>query len=241
VPRPSPLRSTRQKTASRPPDSFSHPLSPVPAAHHPTRRDPVPDLKPAALRRARLFARRRRASGNASTGEIDEDAPHQPRRHDERRELLERRFVPRTPGHKQLGHLRRRRPPVWAVLVVRNDENSMPVLARLSRPYSQRGPRQGRKRCAPRVDSVASAFRTDKAVILGTAIAHELGHLLLPANAHSPAGIMPRRVERHGLRSRHTGHPAVPVARDPADSRQIGRPVTGARGLNRSAPAPHLP
>jgi hypothetical protein len=43
---------------------------------------------------------------------------------------------------------------------------------------------------AYRVDDVGQALGMDKAVVLGAAITHEVGHLLLPMNAHSKTGIM---------------------------------------------------
>jgi hypothetical protein len=43
---------------------------------------------------------------------------------------------------------------------------------------------------AYRVDEVAQAHGMDKAALPGAAIAHEIGHLLLPVNAHSKSGIM---------------------------------------------------
>jgi hypothetical protein len=42
----------------------------------------------------------------------------------------------------------------------------------------------------PRVDEIAEGYRVEKSVVLAAAIAHEVGHLLLPFNAHSKAGIM---------------------------------------------------
>jgi hypothetical protein len=41
-----------------------------------------------------------------------------------------------------------------------------------------------------RVDAVAGTYKADKAIVLGAAVAHELGHLLLPVHAHSSTGIM---------------------------------------------------
>jgi hypothetical protein len=43
---------------------------------------------------------------------------------------------------------------------------------------------------AYRVDDVAQAQGMDKAIVLAAAMAHEVGHLLLPFNAHSKTGIM---------------------------------------------------
>jgi hypothetical protein len=40
-----------------------------------------------------------------------------------------------------------------------------------------------------RVEQVAADFKTDIAVVLGHAMAHEIGHMLLPAG-HSPTGLM---------------------------------------------------
>lgn len=41
-----------------------------------------------------------------------------------------------------------------------------------------------------RIERFAESGRLETAVVLGCAIAHELGHLLLPVNAHSRDGIM---------------------------------------------------
>jgi hypothetical protein len=41
-----------------------------------------------------------------------------------------------------------------------------------------------------RVERLAKMTSTDLATVLGHAIAHEIGHLLLPPNAHSSGGIM---------------------------------------------------
>jgi hypothetical protein len=43
---------------------------------------------------------------------------------------------------------------------------------------------------AYRVDDVAQAHGMDKTIVLAAAMAHEVGHLLLPFNAHSKTGIM---------------------------------------------------
>ena len=40
------------------------------------------------------------------------------------------------------------------------------------------------------IEGACAVYRADKAAILAAAIAHELGHLLLPPHAHAPAGIM---------------------------------------------------
>jgi hypothetical protein len=41
-----------------------------------------------------------------------------------------------------------------------------------------------------RVDNIAAGYSAARSVVLGAAIAHEVGHLLLPLNAHSTTGIM---------------------------------------------------
>ena len=41
-----------------------------------------------------------------------------------------------------------------------------------------------------RIVSFARHFRVKRDVLLGYAIAHEIGHLLLPPNSHSPTGVM---------------------------------------------------
>lgn len=53
-----------------------------------------------------------------------------------------------------------------------------------------------------RVERIAGLSETDAALLLGRAIAHELGHLLLGTNAHSASGLMraqwrPADIRRH--------------------------------------------
>lgn len=53
-----------------------------------------------------------------------------------------------------------------------------------------------------RVERIAGLSETDVALLLGRAIAHELGHLLLGTNAHSASGLMraqwtPADIRRH--------------------------------------------
>jgi hypothetical protein len=55
----------------------------------------------------------------------------------------------------------------------------------------------------PRVDRLADGHRTSRAILLGAAIAHEMGHLLL-LDAHSATGIM--RPEWNRADFRQPGH-----------------------------------
>jgi hypothetical protein len=55
----------------------------------------------------------------------------------------------------------------------------------------------------PRVDRLADGYRTSRAIVLGVAIAHEMGHLLM-LDAHSTAGIM--RPEWNQADFRQNGH-----------------------------------
>jgi hypothetical protein len=41
-----------------------------------------------------------------------------------------------------------------------------------------------------RVDEIAAGYHAERDVVLGAAIAHEIGHLLLPRDSHSKSGIM---------------------------------------------------
>ena len=56
------------------------------------------------------------------------------------------------------------------------------------------GTRNGRGKVAyivmPRIHEFTRAQPLNEAVLLGAAIAHEIGHLLLPHNAHSNTGLM---------------------------------------------------
>jgi len=41
-----------------------------------------------------------------------------------------------------------------------------------------------------RVDEVSAGYRSAKTIVLGAALAHEMGHLLLPSKPHSSSGLM---------------------------------------------------
>ena len=51
-----------------------------------------------------------------------------------------------------------------------------------------------------RAESVARVAGTDRRRVLGLAIAHEIGHVLLDSNTHSDAGLMRADWSRHDLR-----------------------------------------
>ena len=51
-----------------------------------------------------------------------------------------------------------------------------------------------------RVESVARGAGIDPRRVLGLAIAHEIGHVLLDSNAHAPSGLMRADWSRHELR-----------------------------------------
>jgi hypothetical protein len=53
----------------------------------------------------------------------------------------------------------------------------------------------------PRVESVAGFYDRHLGTLLGAAVAHEVGHLLLPTGAHSNLGIMRADLEVRSLRS----------------------------------------
>jgi hypothetical protein len=55
-----------------------------------------------------------------------------------------------------------------------------------------------------RVEWLARAAGTDRATLLGRAIAHELGHLLLGSTGHSTAGLMRALWSRDEIRRDHT-------------------------------------
>ena len=46
------------------------------------------------------------------------------------------------------------------------------------------------------VQDFAYTYEVDLGTMLGHVIAHEIGHLLLPANAHSPTGVMQRHWDK---------------------------------------------
>jgi hypothetical protein len=45
-----------------------------------------------------------------------------------------------------------------------------------------------------RVDEVSAGYRSAKAIVLGVALAHEIGHLLLPSKPHSSSGLMRKKL-----------------------------------------------
>lgn len=51
-----------------------------------------------------------------------------------------------------------------------------------------------------RVESVAKGASTDASRVLGLAIAHEIGHVLLDSNSHAPGGLMRADWSRNELR-----------------------------------------
>jgi hypothetical protein len=57
---------------------------------------------------------------------------------------------------------------------------------------------------AHRVNQAAEKCGAEKGVVLGAAIAHEIGHLLLPFNAHSKTGVMRAEVTQADFR--HAAH-----------------------------------
>ena len=56
-----------------------------------------------------------------------------------------------------------------------------------------------------RVNDLAARYRLDPSVILGAVMAHELGHLLLPFESHSQAGLMRPLLDAADFRQAHRG------------------------------------
>ncbi|MBI3050625.1 MAG: hypothetical protein HYY76_20230 [Acidobacteria bacterium] len=56
-----------------------------------------------------------------------------------------------------------------------------------------------------RISDLAAASRVEPATLLGRAIAHEIGHLLLGTDAHAPAGVMRALWSSEALRQTRTG------------------------------------
>ena len=52
-----------------------------------------------------------------------------------------------------------------------------------------------------RVEQLSHTRGTDMAAVLGVAVAHELGHLLLPSHAHSETGLMRKEWNRRDFRN----------------------------------------
>lgn len=62
-----------------------------------------------------------------------------------------------------------------------------------------------------RVDELAGLLDADSADVLGLAIAHEMGHLLLPNRSHSMSGVMRQNIDRaqlHRMTNRQLGFSA---------------------------------
>ena len=56
-----------------------------------------------------------------------------------------------------------------------------------------------------RVERLAGRWRVDVGTLLGRAVAHEIGHLLLGSSAHAAAGVMRAEWSQHALRSERPG------------------------------------
>ncbi len=56
-----------------------------------------------------------------------------------------------------------------------------------------------------RVEQLSHTRGTDMAVVLGVAVAHELGHLLLPSNVHTTAGLMRKDWTRRDFQNARDG------------------------------------
>jgi hypothetical protein len=55
------------------------------------------------------------------------------------------------------------------------------------------------------VDATAKSLEVDVSYILGAALAHEIGHLLLGARSHVPRGVMCPRLGRQQLKMASRG------------------------------------
>jgi hypothetical protein len=56
-----------------------------------------------------------------------------------------------------------------------------------------------------RVVEVSAGYKSAKTVVLGAALAHEIGHLLLPSKSHSANGLMREKWDRSDFRSAARG------------------------------------
>jgi hypothetical protein len=63
-----------------------------------------------------------------------------------------------------------------------------------------------------RVHAYARRYHVNSPVLLGYAIAHELGHLLLPPQSHSPAGLMRASIDLSMMSGRRLGFSAEQAA-----------------------------
>jgi hypothetical protein len=57
----------------------------------------------------------------------------------------------------------------------------------------------------PRVNAVSAGYHAATDVVLGAAIAHEIGHLLLPHDSHSKSGIMRAEWNQSDFRNAKSG------------------------------------
>ncbi len=76
-----------------------------------------------------------------------------------------------------------------------------------------------------RVDEVAAGYNSAKTVVLGAALAHEIGHLLLPSKPHSSQGVMREKWDRPDFRSARRGELLFTLeqARAMREGLEIGR------------------
>jgi len=56
-----------------------------------------------------------------------------------------------------------------------------------------------------RVDEVSAGYRSAKTIVLGAALAHEMGHLLLPSKPHSSSGLMREKWGQSDFRDANRG------------------------------------
>ena len=81
-----------------------------------------------------------------------------------------------------------------------------------------------------RVEELAKGGSASHAVILGHAVAHEIGHLLLGSNSHSPIGLMRAKWNRQDLQ-RATGGELLFTQREAAFIREDVRKRAGQQEL----------
>ena len=79
-----------------------------------------------------------------------------------------------------------------------------------------------------RVDELSRTRGTDMATVLGVAIAHELGHLMLPPGTHAESGLMRKDWTRRDFQSARDGIPLF-TPQQVNDVREIAARLAGGR------------
>ena len=91
---------------------------------------------------------------------------------------------------------------LFVFLVSPNNEEKMHQVADALgfAPYSEKARGRIAYVFQGRVDQIAQGYGAPRSVVLAAAMAHEIGHMLLPLNAHSKSGVMRATLTQPDLR-----------------------------------------